>query len=188
MQRIMKATGVDISIIKTKPPKILITATGEVTTTGWTNPSLEPWFYLLAPEDGIQDFDFVAEPPTGPAGEKITPIAAQLLVDLDPDNYWGEGKPLRGVRIHSRSKETIEGTIGKDGPRLLEGGDLHPWPWSRLREAQLNANTLDSPIRDLLGRFARVYHTGDPITMDWRPDRANIELDASNFIARVWFG
>lgn len=43
-------------------------------------------------------------------------------------------------------------------------------------------------VQDLVGHPLRVYQTGDAITMDWRPDRCNIEVGASRVIIKVWFG
>jgi hypothetical protein len=41
----------------------------------------------------------------------------------------------------------------------------------------------------LLGKSLRVYRTGDMLTLDYRPDGANIELNpADRRIVRVWFG
>ena len=34
----------------------------------------------------------------------------------------------------------------------------------------------------------RIYHTGDPITMDFRPRRLNFEINAINRIARIRCG
>ena len=72
----------------------LITAAGTVTTTGWSDGQLEPYIYVQPPPDGIWDFVFIAEPPSGPAGDVISPIAANY--------FWLLGSfQLKGVRIHS---------------------------------------------------------------------------------------
>ncbi len=48
---------------------------------------------------------------------------------------------------------------------------------------------IDEPgLQELEGRPLRVYHTGDMLTMDYRPDRVNIELGADQMIVKVWFG
>ena len=40
----------------------------------------------------------------------------------------------------------------------------------------------------LIGRTLRVYHSGDPLSRDYREDRANIELGPDEAIVRVWIG
>lgn len=104
VSRIYSIVSVDLSLIKTNPPGLLITAAGMVTSSGWSAPKLNPFTYVQPPADGILDCDFVATPPTS---EQIilpvvTPIAADLaLNDIDLANYWGTEQPLVGVRCHS---------------------------------------------------------------------------------------
>ena len=43
-------------------------------------------------------------------------------------------------------------------------------------------------VRDLIGHPARYYKHGDGLTMDYRPNRVNIEHDENNVIMRIWFG
>jgi hypothetical protein len=212
MQRVLSVDSASIFILKSKPPQVGIVAEGKVPTSGWTDPSLDPWFYVLPPKDGIQDFDFVAEPPTGIVLQCISTVSTTTILPQDPDNYWGKGKPLKGVRIHARdnalevmldSKSTCEA----HNLAAPMGGDGHPWPWNTLRA--LKAGGEDPfPLKRafiggtesasfgvslvewfLKGKTLRVYHTGDALTRDFRPDRANIELSpATERIVHVWFG
>lgn len=70
-----------------------IAALGEVNTTGWSHPRLSPWFYVVPPSDGIWDFNFIADPPSGIVAPVIMPIAA----------IWAGRAPgwCVGVRIHA---------------------------------------------------------------------------------------
>ena len=43
-------------------------------------------------------------------------------------------------------------------------------------------------VRSLIGHKCRVYKTGDVLTMDFWPDRVNIEVNASGIIVDIWFG
>jgi hypothetical protein len=43
-------------------------------------------------------------------------------------------------------------------------------------------------IKELVGRLLRVYKTGDSLTLDWRPERVNIEMNDNGIIAQIWFG
>jgi hypothetical protein len=48
--------------------------------------------------------------------------------------------------------------------------------------------SLEDLRKELIGRTARYYKTGDGLTRDFHPDRINIEHDGSNKIVDVWFG
>lgn len=65
--------------------------------------------------------------------------------------------------------------VGKDG-------DV---PFSRKPLSEQKEPTL---ISELIGKPARVYHTGGFLTQDYSPDRVNIELSKENTIVRIWFG
>lgn len=43
-------------------------------------------------------------------------------------------------------------------------------------------------ISELVGFSVRVIRPGDAITMDFRTDRVNFDLDEQDRIRRVWFG
>lgn len=82
----------------------IITATGKVPTTGWTQPHLQPYIYIQPPPDGIWDFVFLANPPSGPAGDVVLPISGITV--------WRGSSHLKGVRIHSATN-SIVARIGK---------------------------------------------------------------------------
>jgi hypothetical protein len=186
MQRVLEITSVDISLVKTKPPQIHVVAHGTVPTSGWKNPELSPWFYIRPPDDGIQDFDFAAEEPDGISLDVITCICAEFTIPADPTDFWGPGKPLVGVRIHARtnSREALFGAAEQAKQAFsIADDDAEPW------RALMQKKPALRPISSLIGKSLRVYHTGDPLTKDLRPDRANIELSPStDLIVQVWFG
>lgn len=97
MADVMKVVDVDLKILKSNPPQLHISAIGLVNSGGWTNPRLEPRVYIQFPPDGIQDFDFVADPPQGAAIQVILPIDASKLWKDPPLDK------LKGVRVHSAS-------------------------------------------------------------------------------------
>lgn len=105
--RILEVTDVQVQILKSHPPKLVIIASGKVPTSGWSHGALVPWIYVTVPQDGIQDLDFVATPPDGISLPVVLGIAAQITVEADIQNYWGPGKPLAGVRIHARDNSVV---------------------------------------------------------------------------------
>lgn len=102
--RVYEIERATISLAKSKPPFILVEAHGTVSSSGWSNPSLGLWIYIDPPRDGIQDVDFIAEcPPTGSIVlPKFMSVTAHISIGpVEPADYWGQGKPLAGFRIHA---------------------------------------------------------------------------------------
>ena len=100
--RIYDVGKVDVALTRSIPPDLIITAKGRTSTSGWTDPHLTQWIYIQPPKDGILDFDFTAKKPTGRVLQVLTDIVGGAqLPEIDIDNYWGEGMPLRGVRVHA---------------------------------------------------------------------------------------
>src|SRR5438309_5827785 len=58
-------TAVAINFAPIVPERLLVAVDGTVATSGWSSPRLAPYYYLTPPTDGIWDFDFVADEPTG---------------------------------------------------------------------------------------------------------------------------
>ena len=79
---------------------------------GWTNPRLEPFFYVAAPLEGIYDYTFAADAPSGENVDVISPISAELMLDVIPGN-------MKGVRIHAQ-------TNSKEALLYRSGGELRP--------------------------------------------------------------
>lgn len=94
METIREITEVRLAILESFPLKLQITAAGNVSTGGWSNPQLRPFVNIQAPPDGIYDFDFVADPPEGPAMQVISPIHAVYVWDSFPAN-------VKGVRVNA---------------------------------------------------------------------------------------
>jgi hypothetical protein len=105
-QHIMSVAKVDLAFLKSNPPCLVISASGFVTTPGWTNGKLQQRFYVKFPADGIQDFDFVADPPDGITSMVETKIAAK------PIEWDSPPQVLKGVRVHAQSNKH-EALLGK---------------------------------------------------------------------------
>lgn len=185
MQRIPEIKAVHLAAVQSRPARLSVLAIGEVPTSGWKAPLLEPWFYLAPPEDGIQDFDFTAAPPFGVALDVATPICAEILLDRAPEAYWGEGYPLKGVRVHARAShlETpFEAPAEIADPEMVET----PRWTSPVNSGLVSAS---DPISSLIGRELRVYHPGDALAFDWRQDRVSLQIDpGSHQIRAIAFG
>ena len=103
--KVYEVKSVHLVIYKMLPPTLGIHAVGVVPTTGYSNGQLIPWIYIQPPQDGIWDFDFVADKPDGPQLE--------VLCDINASYYWREyPKDLKGVRIHASCNE-MEALLSK---------------------------------------------------------------------------
>jgi hypothetical protein len=100
MKPILCVNTVDLKLLKSFPPQLVITAYGKVSSGGWKDGTLAPRFHVVPPADGIIDYDFIAEPPTGIAIQVILPIVAHTTF-TDPPSW------LKGVRVHSASNAVV---------------------------------------------------------------------------------
>lgn len=104
-----KITAVEITIQKTNPPNLVVTATGEVPTGGFSEAELIRVQYVVPPEDGMQDYYLYAEPPAG--------LAPQVISLIEATNTWKEYTEeadwLKGVRIHGTGGGIIQKMISE---------------------------------------------------------------------------
>ncbi|NJK50696.1 hypothetical protein HC931_23555 [Candidatus Gracilibacteria bacterium] len=99
-ETILAIAEVNLFVLKSFPSQLQIVASGIAPTSGWSNPQLVPYTYVQAPPDGIYDFDFVATPPQDDVAEVITPIRAQYIWPIFPEE-------LSGVRIHTSTNSQV---------------------------------------------------------------------------------
>lgn len=121
MTRIYSVDTVDLAILKKNPPDLAVEASGRVTSSGWSNPRLEPFVYIVPPADGVLDCDMCATPPA--PGQIVLPALMKVSADLvipDFENYWAPGVPITGVRVHSanNSKTTLLANVPKGMPAV----------------------------------------------------------------------
>lgn len=97
MSLVRVVTSVHAKKVKLPAPLgawVAIHATGEVPTTGWTAIRLSPVFYIVQPADGIWDFDMIADPPAGIAGDVVLPVAASTMIEVPA---WCKGIRVRAA-------------------------------------------------------------------------------------------
>ncbi len=100
--------SVDIAEEEINPPNLLVTATAELPTGGYSDFVLSRAVYIHPPEDGIQDYFFHATPPSDPVSKGITEAKASNRWKAYPN--W-----VVGVRIHGAGDGILE--------RMLSGED-----------------------------------------------------------------
>lgn len=98
--KILKVDFVDEEI---NPPNLLVTATGQVPTGGYTKVRLERAVYVTPPEDGIQDYFLIALPPSKPATQVVSTVKATNRWK----GYMQEAPWIKGIRIHGIGDDVI---------------------------------------------------------------------------------
>ncbi len=116
----------NLVVLPQQPPAITVSASGSVTSSGWTQPDLGPWMYIEPPIDGILDLDFVAASPRGIALQVISKISVAITFAVP---NW-----IKGVRVHSSQNEMEarlkgEMTIALDNKSTADWPLPFPFPW-----------------------------------------------------------
>lgn len=100
-EKILEVAKVTLVIQKTNPPRLVINVKGIVRSGGWSNPDLSQIVHIVPPEDGIYQFDFVADAPTG--------IVTQALEEIEAEFVWEDfPTELKGVKISASSNSITE--------------------------------------------------------------------------------
>jgi len=86
--KVSKIDSVAVTLIKTNPPSLLITANGHNNDGGYKNIRLEPVVYVTPPADGIWEFEMIADAPAA-VFHIVTPVAAQYEWEKFPAGVKG---------------------------------------------------------------------------------------------------
>lgn len=98
MRKIHSVHSVTLAVLDTNPRRLLITAVGQVVSSGWNDPELIEYSSTHPPADGLINFDFLASPPAGTALPALFPILVQRI-------WEGDLRRLRGVRVHAAANQ-----------------------------------------------------------------------------------
>lgn len=96
IQRILEVATVEVHKHKTQPPRLHVTATGNASSGSHFNPCVEKRVYIIFPEDGIQEYDFLIDVPDGPGTSDIKSHTVEDEWDEFPDE-------LKGVRVYAKT-------------------------------------------------------------------------------------
>lgn len=105
-----KINKVRYSEQESQPPNLVVTACGEVPTGGYKNPKLVRVVYVTPPDDGMQEYYFFADKPSGQVPQVITAIEASDTWK----RYTEEAPWLKGLRIYGVGKGIKEVMLGED--------------------------------------------------------------------------
>jgi hypothetical protein len=97
-QKVLSVSQVELSVLESNPPILVVRVTGEVPTPGWTQFALARRVPIVPPADGIYEADAYGEPPSGAEPEVVTAFTfADQWKDFPSD--------LKGVRIWSATND-----------------------------------------------------------------------------------
>lgn len=164
MEKILNVMSIDLQIHKSFPPILEINAIGNTSSLGWTNAHLSPYIYVKPPQDGYYEFDFVAEPPSGFAGQIITPIQAH------PFSWIDFPATLKGVRVFAKSNSIEQQILNPRGRVELTGGEsanprglFHHNAESEYLTAYAMLNTREQPARLTITGSMLTYRENDKV-------------------------
>ncbi len=121
---VQQVLDVEVWLNKTNPPTIGVRARGQTSSPGYTNPELSVVQYVVPPEDGIQEIEFVATPPPGVVIRPIDVIEAETNLG-EPDDW------LRGVRVVGANNEIVVRFAAQKGDKPLQEVQVEPINASR---------------------------------------------------------
>ena len=141
---ILYVTGIEILHGALEPKEVIVRVTGLVSSAGWTNPELVP-FYYGKPTDEVLDLQFIASSPEqSQKAEGFVPISATF--ELDPETTfkgvrvraYGNALELKSMTGSATAdikvndckecigKKFVDKGKGQAGPGIVYGGDLPP--------------------------------------------------------------
>lgn len=94
LERVPEIVKIEYTLQASDPPNLVVKATGQVPTGGWTQIQLLRREYVVEPADGIWEYDLLAKRPDGPVTQVITPVTG-----TDTWMKVNAGK-LKGLRVY----------------------------------------------------------------------------------------
>ncbi len=130
LEKIYSVDTLDMTLLKSNPPNLLIEVGGRVTSSGWSGGALVIYSYATPPADRIQEFDVVAIAPD--PGTIVLPVLTPIRIEhvlqsIDVENYWGPELSLAGVRCHGVANAkiaTFEKREGMIEALILEADEI----------------------------------------------------------------
>lgn len=104
--KVLRVENVTLTFTWSEPSAFLVVARGTVPTSGWRGGKLVPRMYSAPPEDGVLDFDFLAEAPEDLVAQILSPIQSAPVLMYPP-------KWAKGVRVIASTNQlvTFAGTV-----------------------------------------------------------------------------
>ncbi|WP_145378078.1 hypothetical protein [Symmachiella dynata] len=100
--RVPRILKIEHALLKSNPPTLVVTVTGQVNTAGWTEAKLTRRVYVQPPADGIWEYDLFATPPAGNPPSAVSKVKAT--------NRWPnfDATAVKGVRVFGVDDGVVE--------------------------------------------------------------------------------
>lgn len=152
--RIEKILSVNYALEKTNPPNLVVEATGEVPTGGWTQGKLSRRIYVTPPADGIWEYDLYGTPPSQQVPQVVSEISASNRWESFPQGL------VKGIRVYGEGSGIVELLFNSSNSKTQAFGTFTGISTSgNFQEA------LDSAISKAVERFNKV---GVDILTNWQ--------------------
>ena len=177
---VLYVTGIEVLHYAMDPKLTVVRVTGLVSSAGWSNPQLVPFFYGK-PADDVLDLQFIAtSPEQSQKAEGFMPISAEFQLAADAPfkgvrvRAFGNALELKGMTGTATAqvkandckdcigKKFVDKDKGQPGPGVVYGGDLPPDY---------------RPIAPTHGVKGQIHN----------PNRINLILDADNKIVMAFW-
>lgn len=112
MSKILLLTDLEVQLLKSNPPQIIVNVRGAASTPGWTNLRLEisP---TDDPDDDVLEYQFVGDRPTGVVPSVLTSVSASVVYSgKDAESY-------AAVLVRSRAN-TLTSSVPSEPPKPIE--------------------------------------------------------------------
>lgn len=175
---LLYVTGIEVLQTSIEPKLDVIRVTGLVSSQGWSNPTLVP-FYYGKPTDSVLDLQFIAtSPQQSQKADGFVPVSAIFTID-DITAYKGirvraGANALELKQLPGKVETTVKATSGKDiiGKKYAEKGPAGP----------------DSVTDSELPRgFRTITPTHGVAGIVHNPNRLNLILDADHKITMAFW-
>jgi hypothetical protein len=103
-ERIMSVAAVTVDTLESRPPRFVLSASGSVSSSGWTRGRLRPMPMKEEPKDGIYQFEFLANPPSGIVLPVISPISTERPAVWRPEPPTAE---VKGIRVFAAQNDIL---------------------------------------------------------------------------------
>jgi hypothetical protein len=178
---ILYVTGVEVIRTAMEPKMDIIHVTGLVSSVGWSNPQLVPFFYGK-PADDVLDLQLIAtSPQQSQKAEGFVPVNAMFT--LEP------GHPYKGVRVRAGANALAVKQLPGSARAEIKAEDCKQCIGKKFAEkGKASAGTAKTVREEDLPRGFRTITPAHGVAgIVHNPNRINLILDDSNTIVMAFW-
>jgi hypothetical protein len=178
---ILFVTGIEVLRTTMDPKMEIIHVTGLVSSVGWSNPQLVPFFYGK-PADDVLDLQFIASSPQqSQKADGFIPVSAMFT--LEP------GHPYKGVRVRAGANAITVKQIPGSARAEIKTDDCKQCVGKKFAEkGKASAGTANTVREEDLPRgFRTISPTHGVAGIVHNPNRINLVLDDNNTIVMAFW-